>query len=150
MMFNSPITNWLIVGLVLSVLEVVVPGVYLIWFGFAGFAMSIILCFTDMTLATQLIWFALISGIFALIGLYVYRYIFTQTKTPKEYQNLNNSAEQYVGGTVTLAQDVKDNQTKVKIGDTYWLAYSEKPLKKGQSAKITGVKDNLILVVEEI
>lgn len=147
-MFDSFATNWLIVGLVLSALELVVPGVYLIWFGFAGFAMSIIMCFTEMVVTTQLIWFALISAVFALIGWYAYRVIMKKTETPRKYRNLNNAAEQYVGLTVTVTQDIEDNQTKVKIGDTYWLAYSEKNFKKGDTAKVTGVKDNLILVIE--
>ena len=147
-MFDSPATNWLIVGLVLSALELVVPGVYLIWFGFAGFAMSIIMCFTEMVGTTQLIWFALISAVFALIGWYAYGVIMKKTQTPREYRNLNNSAEQYVGMIVTVAQDTEDNNTKVKIGDTYWLAYSEKTFKKGDTAKVTGVRDNLILVLE--
>lgn len=147
-MIDSPATNWLIIGLVLSALELIVPGVYLIWFGLAGFAMSILMCFLSMAVTTQLIWFALISAVFAVIGWFAYRVIMKKTETPKEYRNLNNSAEQHVGTTVTLTQDVADNQTKVKIGDSVWLAYCEKPMKKGDTAKVTGVKDNLILVIE--
>ena len=147
-MFDSPVIMWLIIGLVLSVLELVVPGVYLIWFGFAGFVMSLITWIIPMEITTQLIWFAIFSGIFAVIGLYVYRYIFEKTKTPKEYQNLNNSAEQNVGRLVTVAEDVVDNQTKVKVGDSYWVAYTEKNLKKGDTAKVVGVKDSLILLIE--
>ncbi len=146
--FDSDITNWVVVGLVLSLLELVVPGVYLIWFGFAAFAMSILVYFMPLILSTQLIWFAIFSAVFALIGLYIYSYIFKRTKTPKEYSLLNNSAAQYVGQTVTLAEDVVDNRTKVQIGDTFWLATTDKPLKKGDVAKVTGVKDNLILVLE--
>ena len=146
--FDSDITNWVVIGLVLSLLELLVPGVYLIWFGFAAFAMSILLCFMPLILTTQLIWFATFSAIFALIGLFVYGYIFKKTKVPTAYKNLNDSAAQYVGLTVTLTEDVVDNQTKVKIGDTFWLATTKKTLKKGDIAKITGVKDNLILVIE--
>ena len=147
-MFGSPVTTWLIIGMLFSLLELIVPGVYLIWFGFAGFAMSILTWLVPMVYTTQLIWFAVFSAIFAVIGLFVYRYIFERTKTPKDYQNLNNSAEQNVGKTVTVAEDVIDNQTKVKIGDSYWVAYTEKPLKQGDSAKVVGVKDSLILVIE--
>ena len=71
-----------------------------------------------------------------------------KTQTPKEYSNLNNSAEQFVGNLVTVSEDIEDNMTKVKIGDTYWLATSTKPLKKGDQVKVVGVKDNLILIVE--
>lgn len=146
--FDSDITNWVVVGLILSLLELVAPGVYLIWFGFAAFAMSILVYFMPLILSTQLIWFAIFSAVFALIGLYIYSYIFKRTKTPKEYSLLNNSAAQYVGQTVTLVEDVVDNRTKVQIGDTFWLATTDKPLKKGDAAKVTGVKDNLILVLE--
>lgn len=148
MLFESDATNWLILGLALSILELIVPGTYLIWFGFAGFAMSLLTYFMDFPLSTQIIWFAVFSAIFAVIGWFAYRYIFKKTQTPKEYQNLNDSAQQYVGRTVTLAEDVVDNQTKVKVGDSYWLAYSEQPLKKGDTAKVKAVKDSLILVLE--
>ncbi|MBP5215098.1 MAG: NfeD family protein [Alphaproteobacteria bacterium] len=147
-MLTSPGTAWVVVGLTLSLLELIVPGVYLIWFGLAGFVMSIIVYITPLVFTTQLIWFALISAVFACIGLYVYRYIFSKATVSEEYKNLNNSAEQLVGMKVTVAEDSEDNQTKVKVGDTFWLAYSEKPFKKGDTVKVVGVKDSLILVIE--
>ena len=148
MLFESAATNWLIIGLALSILELIVPGTYLIWFGLAGLLMSILTYFMPLALSTQIMWFAAISAIFAVIGWYSYRYIFKKMQAPKEYQNLNDSAQQYIGRTVTISEDVVDNQTKVKVGDTYWLAYTEKPLKKGDKAKVTAVKDSLILIVE--
>ncbi|MBQ8481982.1 MAG: NfeD family protein [Alphaproteobacteria bacterium] len=147
-MFFNPVTIWLLVGLLLSLLELVVPGTYLIWFGFAAFAMSILVFAVTLDITAQLFWFALFSAVFAIIGLFAYRYIFKRTQTPKEYQNLNDSAKQMVGRKVTVSEDSEDNQTKVKIGDTYWLAYSEKPFKKGDTAKVIGVKDSLILIIE--
>ena len=146
--FGSDVTNWVVLGLVLSLLELVVPGVYLIWFGFAAFVMSIIVWFIPLVLTTQLIWFALISAVFALIGLYAYGYIFKKMQTPQAYSHLNDSAAQYVGMLVTVTEDTIDGQTKVKIGDTFWLATTDKPLKKGDTAKVVGVKDSLILVIE--
>lgn len=147
-MFVNPVTIWLLVGLGLSLLELVIPGTYLIWFGFAAFAMSILTFVSVLSITAQLFWFALFSAIFAVIGLYSYRYIFKRTQAPKEYQNLNDSAKQMVGRKVTLSEDVEDNQTKVKIGDSFWLAYTEKNLKKGDTAQVIGVKDSLILIIE--
>ena len=148
MLFESDATNWLILGLFLSILELVVPGTYLIWFGFAGCLMSILTYFMEFSLSAQIVLFAVFSAVFAIIGWFSYRSIFNKLKTPQAYQNLNNSAQQYVGRTVTLAEDVVDNQTKVKVGDTYWLAYCEKPLKKGDTAQVINVKDSLILIIE--
>ena len=147
-MFNSPVVNWIIVGLALSLLELIVPGVYLIWFGFAAFIVGVAVYFLPLELTTQLIIFAIASGIFAVIGVAVYRYVFNKAQVPAEYKNLNNTAEQYVGQLVTVAEDATDNRTKVKIGDTYWLASCQKPFKQGDTAKVVGVKDSLILIIE--
>ena len=147
-MFNSPVVNWIIAGLALSLLELIVPGVYLIWFGFAAFVVGIGVYFIPMELTTQLIVFAIASGIFAVIGVAVYRYVFNKAQVPAEYKNLNNTAEQYVGLLVTVAEDAADNRTKVKIGDTYWLASCQKAFKQGDTAKVVGVKDSLILIIE--
>lgn len=147
-MFNSPVVNWIIAGLMLSLLELIVPGVYLIWFGFAAFIVGITVYFLPLEFTTQLIIFAIASGVFAVIGVAVYRYVFNKAQVPAEYKNLNNTAEQYVGQLVTVAEDTADNRTKVKIGDTYWLASCQKPFKQGDTAKVVGVKDSLILIIE--
>lgn len=147
-MFDSPVINWIIAGLALSLLELIVPGVYLIWFGLAAFVVGIAVYFLPIELTTQLIVFAIASGIFAVIGVAVYRYVFSKAQVPAEYKNLNNTAEQYVGQLVTVAEDAEDNRTKVKIGDTYWLASCKKAFKQGDTAKVVGVKDSLILIIE--
>ncbi len=147
-MFDSPVVNWIIAGLALSLLELIVPGVYLIWFGLAAFVVGIAVYFLPIELTTQLIVFAIASGIFAVIGVAVYRYVFSKAQVPAEYKNLNNTAEQYVGQLVTVAEDAEDNRTKVKIGDTYWLASCKKAFKQGDTAKVVGVKDSLILIIE--
>lgn len=147
-MFNSPVVNWIIAGLMLSLLELIVPGVYLIWFGFAAFIVGVTVYFLPLEFTTQLIIFAIASGVFAVIGVAVYRYVFNKAQVPAEYKNLNNTAEQYVGQLVTVAEDAADNRTKVKIGDTYWLASCQNAFKKGDTAKVVGVKDSLILIIE--
>lgn len=147
-MSDSPVINWVIIGLVLSLLELIVPGVYLIWFGLAAFVVSTAVYFIPLEFTTQLIIFAVISGIFAVIGAAVYRYAFNKVQVPEEYRNLNNPAAQLVGQLVTVAEDAADNRTKVKIGDTYWLASCQKPFKKGDTVKVIGVRDNLILIIE--
>ena len=147
-MFDSPVVNWIIAGLALSLLELIVPGVYLIWFGLAAFVVGIAVYFLPIELTTQLIVFAIASGIFAVIGVAVYRYVFSKAQVPAEYKNLNNTAEQYVGQLVTVAEEAEDNRTKVKIGDTYWLASCQKAFKQGDTAKVVGVKDSLILIIE--
>ena len=145
---GSTVPHWIAAGLILSILELIIPGVYLIWFGFAAFLMGVVLCFIPLSLTTQLIWFALFSMVFAVVGLYVYRRLFKRTEPAPEYVHLNDTAQQCVGLHVTVAEDVSENRTRVQVGDSYWVAYREKHLKKGDSAKVVGVKDSLILIIE--
>ena len=148
-MIETPAVAWATIGLMLAIFELFVPGTYLIWFGFAAFVVSFYTWFTNVGITDQLIVFAIFSAIFAFLGLYVYKAIFNRAKADDKYKDLNDPAKQHVGRTVTLMRDVDDNNTKVKIGDTVWLAYSEQNLKKGDKAKVTGVKDGVVLVIEK-
>ena len=148
-MIETPEVAWATIGLMLTIFELFVPGTYLIWFGLAAFVVSGYTWLTDVGITDQLIVFAIFSAIFAFLGLYVYKAIFERMKVDDKYKDLNDPAKQYVGRTVTLTRNVEDNNTKVKIGDTVWLAYSKDNLKKGDKAKVTAVKDGVVLVIEK-
>lgn len=60
--------EWLIVGLALVLLELFVPGTYLIWFGFAGLLVAVLTSFFAWALITQVVVFTIFSFLFALIG----------------------------------------------------------------------------------
>ena len=148
-MIETPEVAWATIGLMLTIFELFVPGTYLIWFGLAAFVVSGYTWLTGVGITDQLIVFAIFSAIFAFLGLYVYKAIFERMKVDDKYKDLNDPAKQYVGRTVTLTRNVEDNNTKVKIGDTVWLAYSKDNLKKGDKAKVTAVKDGVVLVIEK-
>ena len=148
-MIETPEVAWATIGLMLTIFELFVPGTYLIWFGFAAFVVSGYTWLTGVGITDQLIVFAIFSAIFAFLGLYVYKAIFERTKADDKYKDLNDPAKQYIGRIVTLTKNVDDNNTKVKIGDTVWLAYCKQNLKKGDKAKVTGVKDGVVLVIEK-
>ena len=136
--------QWLSVGL----LEFVVPGTYLIWFGFAAFVMSIVVTLYTLTVTNQVIIFSIISAIFAVIGLYVYRKLMHYIKTPHDNANLNNPTAQYIGRSYKLLQDSVDGHSKVAIGDGEWLVECPSGLKAGTFVKITAVRDGLVLIAE--
>ncbi len=140
--------QWLSIGLLLVLLEFVVPGTYLIWFGFAAFVMSIIVVLYTLTITNQVIIFSIISAIFAVIGLYVYRKLMSFLKTPHDNVNLNNPTAQYIGRSYKLLQDVADGRSKVAIGDGEWLVECENGLKAGAKVTITGVRDGVVLIAK--
>lgn len=140
--------EWAALGLLLVLLELFVPGMYLIWFGFAGLAVSGLVYFYTFSLTLQLILFAVFSGALAYIGFICYKKILKKSKEPEEYKNLNDLAAQHIGETVILTQEVIDGKTKVKVGDSVWMALCDENLKKGSQVTIVGVKNNLIFIVQ--
>ena len=60
---------WLTAGVLLAVMELIIPGTYLIWFGFAAVVNGLITLFVpDLSVMWQLIWLAVFSIVFAFIG----------------------------------------------------------------------------------
>ncbi len=141
--------EWFLIGLVFVFFELFLPGAYLVWFGLSAFSMGALVLFWPLTLANQLILFACVSAVFAVIGWRVYDKAM-QKQPPEKYKNLNDPASQLIGQVVVLTEDVVDGRTKVKVGDTVWLAACEAPLKAGSSVKITGVRDGVILDVKNV
>ena len=54
--------NWLTIAVALMIIELIIPGTYLIWFGFAAMVVGIMTwLIPDLALIWQLIWLALLS-----------------------------------------------------------------------------------------
>ncbi len=141
--------EWGALGLFLVLLELFIPGVYLVWFGLASILVStgMYLDWIPDLIEYQLVVFALASCITTGIGLWIYLKVQKHFSGEANYKNLNDLAAQYVGNTAVLLQDVVDGKSKVKIGDTVWLAVCDKPLKTGDAVVIVGVEKGLIFIV---
>ena len=137
--------GWFTFGLVLVLLELFLPGTYLIWFGLAAFVMGVLVNFVLLSGIEILVYFALVSAVFAGIGWYVYTKIINKSKVPEKYKYLNDMAGAHIGKVYNLSEDVVDGRAKAKIGDTFWLIEVDGNLKKGDKVKITGVENGVIL-----
>ncbi len=142
--------EWLTFGAALVLLELLIPGTYLIWFGFSALTMGGIIYFGgSFELMYQLLGFAVLSVVYALIGWRVYGRLIFQTNTPLAYRNLNNAVGQYVDKVVKVTE-VKDDKIQVSVGDTVWPAVSQDTLKKGDKVVITGSDNGVILNVKKL
>lgn len=141
--------QWLSVGVALGVLELIVPGTYLIWFGMAALVVSG-LTWADpgLSLMWQLIWLSVFSGIFVLIGWKVYGLVIFKSIIPAKYRNLNDPVAQLVGKTVKVA-DIRGDKLQVSVGDTVWPAVSTDSLNVGDEVVITGSDNNVELNVRK-
>lgn len=146
---NLNYLGWFSIGLIFVLLELVLPGTYLIWFGLSAFMMGIIVHFFVLTATETGVLFALISGGFAALGWFFYRKVINQNKIVEEYKYLNDMAGSYIGKSVNLSEDVVDGRAKAKVGDTFWIVAVDENLSKGDKVKITGVINGVILKAEK-
>ena len=141
--------NWLTIAVALMIIELIIPGTYLIWFGFAAMVVGIMTwLIPDLALIWQLIWLALLSVFFAVIGWRIYGKLIFKQESNSKYKDLNNPIAQMKGKTVEIAS-VKGDKIQVSIGDTVWPELSEDKLKVGDKAVIIGSPNGVELTIQK-
>lgn len=112
--------TWWIVGLVFLGLEILVPGVFLLWIGLA----AIIVGALSFPLWGAAIWswqmqmlvFAVLALVLALAGR---RFSGSNTKTDQPM--LNRRIEGLVGRTATLEDPIREGRGRIRLDDTTWI-----------------------------
>jgi len=136
--------DWFIFGAVLMILELIVPGVFLLWIGFAAFAAGA-LCWMAPSLpfaAVGLV-FAVLSVAFAALG----RKLIAPSQSEEKSNGLNNRLEIYVGKTFPVTVAIVDGRGKIAVDDTVWTAVSDTNIGEGKQAKVVGIDGNALKVV---
>jgi inner membrane protein len=112
--------NWIILGCILLALEIVVPGVYLLWIGVAALLTGTLsFQLADVAIWTwqaQTVFFLVLSIATALIG----RRIFSGDAEVTDEPLLNRREQQMIGNLATLEEAIRDGRGFVRIGDTLW------------------------------
>ncbi|ODR99225.1 hypothetical protein AUC68_04245 [Methyloceanibacter methanicus] len=135
---------WLILAAVLLVLEMLAPGIFLMWFGFAALVTGVIALRYDIAWQWQLIWF---GGLSLVTVILVNRYL-RQNPPETDAPLLNQRAAQFIGQTFELADAIENGRGSVHAGDTIWRV--EGPaLPKGTRVKVVGA-DGSVLKVEPV
>jgi len=132
---------WLIVGLALAALEMIVPGVYLIWMAMAALAIAALAFVSDPPLAMQIISWVSLSLIFAFSAKRWLRDRPIISSDPL----LNNRAGRLVGETALVTQAIESGSGRVKVGDVEWNARGA-DAEAGARVRITGSKGADLLV----
>ncbi len=113
--------NWMILGTVLLALEILTPGVYLLWLGIAAIVtglLSFLLWEAGFWVwQVQILAFLVLSIVSVIVG----RRIFPTTGTADTDQPLLNQREmQLVGRTATLEEPIVEGRGRIRLGDTLW------------------------------
>jgi membrane protein implicated in regulation of membrane protease activity len=140
--------HWWVLGVILLVMEVLVPGTFFLWMAIAGGIVGVLLLpFPDMDWKIQLLIFSVLSvGAIATWQVYLRR-----NPTETADNTLNRRGAQYVGRRVTLNEPLVNGRGRVQIDDTYWnVATADGAgLDAGALITVTGV-DGIVLTVEAV
>lgn len=142
--------NWMLLGFVLLALEIMVPGIFLLWIGIAAIltgALSLQLWDWGVwTWHIQVLVFLALALVAAYLG-----NKFAGSKQAKSDQPLlNRRSEQLLGRTATLAEPISDGRGRIQLGDTLWRV-SGPDLPVGTRVKVVAVSSSeLELIVEPL
>ena len=137
---------WFLIGLAFLLLEFMLPGLIVLFFGFGAWVTAICTLILDLGLNAQLIVF-IGTSVLSLIFLRKY---FKRIFVGKDEKAVDEILEEFVGKIVIAETDFeKGRKGKVTFKGAIWEALSETDIKKGDQLKIIG-KDSIVLKVESL
>lgn len=142
--FMRPDLFWFLLGLGLLLLELVLPGFVVIFFGFGAWVTALVCLVANPGLDLQIIIFT-ISSLISLIflrRLLKNRFFKGETESPATLEE-----EFYNKKAVALTDILKGETGKVEFKGSTWTATAESDIKKGDTVIITG-KESIMLNVK--
>ena len=131
---------WLIAGLLLMLLEVVAPGVFLMWLGLAALGTGLVIQVADPGFAWQVVVFAAFAAVTIAIGLRV--------RSSRSAALVNTPASGLVGREA-VALDFHGQTGRVRVGDSDWnarLAHGTEPPAPQSRLRVVGVDGTTLIV----
>lgn len=135
--------TWWIAGLILLVLEIVLPGTFFLWFGVSALIIGTSALLFDWAWQIQVIGFVVLALVLVVVG----RRFFSWNASPAE-QVLNDRAARLVGNEYVLAEPIVDGRGRVRIDDTTWRITGPN-LQSGARVRVTAI-DGAVLRVEPV
>ena len=109
---------WIGAGLALAALEMLVPGVYLIWLALAAIATGVLVLAGEPSVPMQIVSFVSLSLIFAFSAKRFLRDRPIESSDPL----MNNRAGRLIGQTAVVTQAIEGGEGRIRIADGEWLA----------------------------
>ncbi|WP_173932432.1 NfeD family protein [Chelativorans sp. Marseille-P2723] len=138
--------NWMLLGFVLLALEILIPGVFLLWIGIAAIltgALSLQLWALALwSWQVQVLVFLGLSLASAYVGM---RVMDARREHETDEPLLNRRAEQLAGRTATLDEPITHGHGRIKIGDTFWRVTGP-DLPAGSRVRVVAAKGSRLQV----
>ncbi len=132
---------WAIAGVVLLITELLAPGFFLLFIGAAAIATGVFTLLFDLSIAPQLILFAVYSALAVMLG----KRFYAQPDTPDQIIGLNDPSRRMIGKNVLVVDPVDEHGGRVRVGDGEWSARGG-PAAIGERVVVIGVEGNCLTV----
>ncbi len=144
-LINWNIWLWLSIGILLIILELYVPGVFMVWFGLGAILTGLLVSLLSLYAPfTQILLFILMSVLSTVFGFFVYKKVFGKNKEIQK--NHEVGASRYIGKRFIVAETIKNGKGKVAVGDSVWIALSDKTIQKGEEVVVKDTKGTQLIV----
>jgi membrane protein implicated in regulation of membrane protease activity len=133
---------WFLAGIVLMLLELVVPGVFLIWLGLAAVATGLVDLVVALSWQRELLLFAVLAIASAILGRNMMR---REASRASDRPFLNRRAEALVGRVFVLAEPIVAGAGRVRVDDSVWRVVGpDQPA--GATVRVKAVEGSALVV----
>ncbi|MBI1954245.1 MAG: NfeD family protein [Proteobacteria bacterium] len=134
-------THWVILGLFLMILEILLPGSFILWVGIAALLVALFLYFVPLTSIWPFVLFSILSLGMAWVGKQFYH------KFSSYPSALNKRADQLIGQTFILDTPIVQGKGRIRVGDSVW-GVKGPDLPQGTEVKVISY-EGITLIVEK-
>jgi membrane protein implicated in regulation of membrane protease activity len=145
----DPALYWLIIGVMLSFLELVLPGFVLFFFALGALLTALAAWLTPISIAWQLGLF-IVASLVSLLGLrdLIQRNFFTSTSVEEEEDKDEVLATAGDRGVVTMTIP-PPAEGRIKYSGTFWRATADELIEEGEIVSVVR-QDGIIIHVEKV
>ncbi|HTU10968.1 MAG TPA: NfeD family protein [Allosphingosinicella sp.] len=133
---------WVGAGALLGILEILLPGIFLIWVALAAWITALIAWLVPLSLAVQLVIFVALAFVIVWAG----RHVYARNPVESADPNLNVRTSRLIGQVVTVESAIESGKGRVRVGDGVWNA-SGPDAPSGAKVRIVAA-DGALLTVE--
>ncbi len=141
--FSDPAVIWFLVGLGLLLLELVLPGLVILFFGTGAWVTALVCALADISLNLQILIFLIAS----LLGLALLRKYLRKRFFNRKDEETGDQLEEFIGHQAKAVEEFKEGIGKVEFKGAHWTARSDEPVSGGMWVTIVR-KESLTLFVK--
>jgi inner membrane protein len=144
--FFTPQVIWFIIGVILLVLELALPGLIVMFFGIGAWFTALAILIFHPGINLQLLIFVVSS----VVSLLIFRRYLKNTFFSENRDNTNSLEEEFIGKTAITETELKSGiRGRVAFKGTTWTAISDIDVQAGEQVVIKDKESITLLVTKK-